>query len=499
MRTASNGNITNTLKLVPILACALVACGSEQVGSPESIGSAQGALTATNLTVVLGSETNDEHCYVPASLLSTDPATNKFHPWEQLLIYRGTTLRGICTVDPAPSASSNIEMSPTGFSNRVASNQTEVNAGAATGVTVTNEYTAGVAPAIAMTASTISEVMTPTLNNNSVKSFMDRAPAAQVIYTAVHPFERYTLQQAQDIYNKNSSYVDNNARNAIWVVGINNNDYTGDSTKYHITASDISGGSFPHYGQLALNPLSYAVSFHRNDCGTADIRVGGKQPDSFRQGVAEILTEYLAGLSLSVTWASGGSCGYLDGQQDSNYVNNLAVGGYGLQIEEHYTVLNDATTRAKVNAAVRSVFDCLTEFPNGQTTIGNDPIYAFASNNSYFSDSECHRWRLEFRISGASAGTRTWNVGHSYCQAGDTAHVDFYKMGESGAPTTRLGGGNIQYNVDANYNCVPQKLAGFRAPTISGNGLFRVVIRATNFFGSTSGEAAAPWFSLSAP
>jgi hypothetical protein len=99
------------------------------------------ALTATGITFSANNSIADEHCRVHTSRTSQWPAGR------QLLIYRGTTLRGACTVDGGGAVDADtIEMSRTMMKDRVwltadgmdPNNANQIVA-SITGVTVRNE------------------------------------------------------------------------------------------------------------------------------------------------------------------------------------------------------------------------------------------------------------------------------------------------------------------------------------------------------------------------
>ncbi|MDC0745074.1 poly-gamma-glutamate hydrolase family protein [Polyangium mundeleinium] len=490
----------NASMIVPVLACALAACGGEQAGDGiESIGVNQAALNQSSITVTVDSSmTSKERCRVPSSMFDSMHAnsyvapgetydTTKFHYGEQLLIKRGTTLRGLCTVDGVASSTSDIQVSQTLFTNRVAlAGETT----SATGVTVSNEYASGVAPAIAEPATTISAVKNS--SSNKVREFLSRDANTKVVYTAPHPFEDYTFDQVEGIYNHNPT------RNGAWVVGINSNDPSADA-KFHITSTDISWRSFPLLQSFVPNQVYYSVSFHRHACSGVDIQVGGSIFPEFRQGVAEILSEYLQGEGLDIAWSNTSGCD-LAGSNQFNYVN--WIGSYGgVQIEQSPAVLDSTTRREKARDAVRSVYDCLldpaddsdvhdyADQTNGQQTV------VYATNGDYATDGECPRFIGDIEVPSTPLNrpkeviTAVWD-----CEVGDTAHVDIYGIDGYGH-AFRVGGGMMEYVLTSDMNCDSVKVTTgptpWIEPEIYDGATYRAVIRASSSTGQPKGAVFA--------
>ncbi|TKC95760.1 hypothetical protein [Polyangium fumosum] len=481
--------------IVPVLACALAACGGEQAGDGiESIGVNQEALNQSSITVTVDSSmTSKERCRVPSSMFDSLHAntyqppsydTTKFHRGEQLLIKRGTTLRGLCTVDGVASSTSDIQVSQTLFTNRVAlAGETT----SATGVTVSNEYASGVVPAIAEPATTLSAVKNS--SSNKVREFLSRDANTKVVYTAPHPFEDYTFDQVEGIYNHNPT------RNGAWVVGINSNDFSADA-KFHITSADISWRSFPLLEGFVANPVNYSVSFHRHACPGVDIQVGGSISSYFRQGVAEILSEYLQGEGLDIAWSNTSGCD-LDGSNQFNYVNWLGLNG-GVQIEQSPAVLDNTTRREKARDAVRSVYDCLLD-PADDSDV-HDPIsgyqtVVYATDGDYATDGECPRFIGDIEVPSTPLNRRKEVITAVWsCEVGDTAHVDIYLIPSYGY-AFRVGGGMIEHVLTSDMNCDSVKVTTgptpWIEPEIYGGATYRAVIRANSSTGQPKGAVFA--------
>ncbi|KFA88355.1 hypothetical protein [Archangium violaceum] len=134
-------------RLLGTLAPLMMAAGC----GPETIAeSGPGSLGVTHRALVLDSQkfkvntsiSSAERCRVPQSRQADFP------PDRQLLIHRGTVLRGLCTVESTASASGDFEMSQEGYDKRVKNSGDAATESIAT-VQVSNQYASGMAPAIA--------------------------------------------------------------------------------------------------------------------------------------------------------------------------------------------------------------------------------------------------------------------------------------------------------------------------------------------------------------
>ncbi|PTL76844.1 hypothetical protein [Vitiosangium sp. GDMCC 1.1324] len=478
-------------RLLGTLAPLLLAAGC---GPDASLDRAPGSDGVTSSSLVLDGQkfkvntgiASTEHCRVPQSRQAD------FQANRQLLIRRGTTLRGLCTVEATASASGDFEMNQEGFDNRVkisGDNATETSAD----VQVANQHTAGSAPAIAQPANSLDEANTQSLGK--VMEYTLRAPGSVVAYTVPHPFEKGTFEQGSLVHTADTQ------RNAIWAAGINNNQ-KGTLSRYHITATEISGASFPGLGTFLANRIPYAVAFHgETSCTTSEVKVGGGIELSFRQGVAEIIREALNDSSLRVHWRPG-VC--FEGSDDDNFVNAMSVDFRGLQLEQDSTlILGDASRREKVANAVKSVFDCLIDGADNSPTVTSSTSWSADSGGStYASTGACRRFIAEIELPNVSGG-HTLSAGASTCVDGHTAHVDYYRWTTSSSGVgywVRIGGGNITYSgtgagcgtvfsSESGYTYVQPGVVGNSA---SGTTRLRAVIRAFD----ASGASVPAFFSV---
>jgi phage replication-related protein YjqB (UPF0714/DUF867 family) len=423
-------------RLLGTLAPLMLAAGC----GPESIAeSGSGSLGVAHRPLVLDSQkfkvntsiASAERCRVPQSLQAD------FQADRQLLIRRGTVLRGLCTVESTASASGDFEMSQEGFDNRVKLSG-DADTESTSTVQVANQYAEGSAPAIAEPAASLNDANTNSLGK--VMEYTLRPAGARVAYTVPHPFEKGTFEQGALVHQADPQ------RNAIWAAGINNNQ-RGTLSRYHITATELSGASFPGLGSFLSNRIAYAVSFHgETSCTTSEVKVGGRIELPFRQGVAEIIREALNDSSLRVHWSSG-VC--FDGSDTDNFVNAMSVGNRGLQLEQDSTIiLSDTSRREKVAHAVKSVYDCLIDDADNTPTVTSATTWsADSGGTSYASTGACKRYIAEIELPNV-AGGHTLSAGASTCVEGQSAHVDYYRwtMGSGGVGSwVRIGGGNLTY------------------------------------------------------
>lgn len=452
-----------------LLSCVAAGCAGEIIveeegSAGEAVGATEQALEESATFESSAGVTNDEKCRVPAARLNVD-----FDAGEQLMIKRGTDLRGLCTVDTVASAGANYQMSSTGLTNRV------LNAGESSpvsGVTVSNQYQAGIAPAIAKPATSLNDARSNSADQ--VKEYMYRSPTAvTVLYAAPHPFEENTFEQAEHIHNQNTS------RNAVWAVGIDNN--SGLNDKFHIRSIDINEASFPKLDTLLSYKSRYSVAFHRQVSCTSDVVVGGLIESPFKQGVAEIISEYINNANIDVTWDEAG-CDI--GTSSSNFINRVTVDDRGLQLEQKGSVLDNSTHRTNLDDGVKSVFDCLIDSADDYVYTSSNSYVLTSSGTSYATNGACPRYIAEIEMT--STGARTLNAGSASCVAGYTAHVDYYRRNASSL-WERVGGGLINYQ-SVGGMCTPVKVTSgpfpWVTPTVSAPNAFRAVVRASDSSGS---------------
>jgi hypothetical protein len=134
------------------------------------------------------------------------------------------------------------------------------------------------------------------------------------------------------------------------------------------------------------------------------------------------------------------------GTDPDNFVNQIAVDGRGLQLEQHSSVRADNAARDAVQNAVRSVYDCLIDDPDHeQDLLPTQTQFQLASGNTAYTGGKCPRWIG--RLGVTSAGLKILNVHHGLmgCPGTNTRiHVDYYRERADGA-WERIGGGSIKW------------------------------------------------------
>ncbi|MCG8424327.1 MAG: poly-gamma-glutamate hydrolase family protein [Proteobacteria bacterium] len=427
-----------------------------------------------------------EHCRLPA------PHGAALQN-QQVRIERPSSHTGLCTVT-GNSTTTNAQMNATGLTRRLG-----WSGGVVTGVTVRDTYCnqgqsgcEGVAKPVSSISQTYSIPSGPAVNQ-----FTHSPSSSQVAYTAPHgAIELKTAEQVELIFN-----ADVSRRNSYWTVGYKRAGGSGSNfNHYHITSTEISELSFSGLDDLlGLNNLDYAVSFHgcSGSCPTTSpfigsVNIGGAIEDSFRIGVAELIAEALPG-NIDVTAFPPSA---IDGDDPDNYVNRLATGGRGLQVEQSSTARSNH--HDEIAEQVKEAFDCLIDSPDNIAGVfddgDHDPVnFGVLSSGTLYTAGECNGYLVNLSFEGAE-GRQDLELhgdvrGSEPCPTDVRIHNDFYRQRTDGT-WQRIGGGwrtRIQNSRgvcqtinDADY--VTPRFADVTLPGLTRN--YRGVVRATD----TSGQ-----------
>jgi phage replication-related protein YjqB (UPF0714/DUF867 family) len=205
----------------------------------------------------------------------------------------------------------------------------------------------------------------------------DPAAAKRVAYTAPHGGE---MEPGTDEQVVALNISDTDTRNAYWAV-LGEMDSPSDigeggaADHWHIGSGDLSEHSFQGLRDLRAQGYTYAVAFHGFSDGdiTDDVIVGGNETPAFRQSVARILAHevfvrhnrtVLDAVAPPANCNTGCVWRELAGQNPSNFVNELATSGRGLQLEQ--TRPTRDTHGTTIANAVKSVMDCLLDDPDDE-------------------------------------------------------------------------------------------------------------------------------------
>jgi hypothetical protein len=508
---------------LPRLVCTIVAGAVLGGCQPEGLaGNADGGPLGTrrlqlermSVTFRAVSGIPPEHCRVHTNRFHLNAAPHDDNYWRagtQLLIFRGATLRGMCTVDDTAHSIAMgdeiIQVSQTTLDNRVwqdsDGNYTSLTTPYSTeilNVTVRDGHTAVYAPAVGR------PTFQPPLMvwwRPSARTFLEHTPiddipreylnlpdtypsVARVAYTAPHPWENgKAWEQFKAVEDQQDTQND-----VYWAAGMRgncNDPITGpnpflpdnviyNTARFHIKSEEISLESFPLLRQVRDTQPKYAVAFHgtgRNS-GTCDegTKVGGGLGTDrsdyyvFRRGIAEIIRMMVdphkprVSVQLDRTQVKygDGSCGNdYDGTAAENFVNQLArysnASGTtvlrGVQIETGADL--DQAVYNDIGLAVREVFDCLNApRDNGRNRIllpGTSATYV--SYDTGYTRGRCHGLVVDASL---TAGKHYWQGGLALCTPGAKAHVDIYKYNSTAFSWDRIGGGDVSYT-SANGEC----------------------------------------------
>lgn len=460
----------------------LAITGCEDVAPADDVATAAAALTAFGMTFSANSGIADEHCRVHMSRAAQWPAG------QQLLIYRGPTLRGVCTIDGGGAISPDtIEMSRTMMKNRVWIDTDGMAPGmppkivaTISGVTVRNETPAVPAPPrITAAVTTLAEL--EIVDDNTMREYVTTPAGGAGItvgYTAPHPTENPIngggLGKAYVGWKGAQGKLDA-AHDAFWTLGWRGNrghcmadpEVFGtticDTKRSHITSTQLNFASYPGLTTLEGLDLDYVVSLHGQGakstatCNT-NIMVGGLVGLGFRRGIAENLRllvppEDMPGdgklVPGDVKYSTAGNsldgCSFDEGIGPTNYVNLLALGDdgvrRGLQLEQG-SALSGPTYQA-VGESVHQVFDCL----NAVADVNVGAVASsFAAQNStasgYATDgNRCNGFIVDATF---SASSDDFFGGLQTCQIGGKVHLDVYRRNAAGS-WDRVAGGTRTY------------------------------------------------------
>lgn len=449
-----------TVVLSSLVAACAPATDSFLPDDDEEVISEEQGITFTGRTAGINDAAldDDEHCLMPADLIDDFPAGR------QVRLTRtagAVTHLALCTV-VGQSANGRVEMTTGGLLDRLGAS------GTVTGVTVA---TLGSGAGVANAQSTIPATYSGF--SQDVREFSDRPAGAAVVYAAPHGrIEKMTGEQVNRIFTNRTT-----GRDAFWAAGY----HTSAGAIFahlHITSSDISEASFPGLATFASSPVRHAVSFHGFSSGSIPehVLVGGLETALFREGVADIVNDALAGTGFTARHDLSPSA-YKDyrGNSAGNFVNRIAVGGRGLQIEQALTLRNDTTAANKVADAVKSVYDCLLDTRDLQAS--GKGIYG--SGGTGYTAGKCPRFIAQVQIT-SNIGTVGVSAGKPIgCSAGK-AHVDVYRQ-RADSTWERLGGGFRTYGAgcsvsnDAGYD----EVSGVPTPAT-----LRVVVKSSTSAGA---------------
>jgi len=478
------------------LTLAAGACGVDDP-SHELTTTAEEAspLEVTTITMQQNSGIGDEHCRVDASRIAAWPAGR------QLVIYRGSTLRGMCTVDALThNLGANVVLvNYDVMKRRVWASSTDGSTvpSSITNVTLRDQQTSmSAAPAVVGSTSTVSSLET---DDNTPREFLSTIPSLDpvlhphevtVAYTSPHPWENPA--PSGDIGKAFAQWrAVENARDldhdAYWSIGFAGNDgdfitdpddstkTIGNTARFHVTATEIDRDSFPGLGSLIDADLDYAVSFH----GTAKsssaaacnqgLLVGGglglhltNDTMAFRRGIAENIRllvdpsdptppspagsgDHLELLPDQVRYSSG-QCGFSEGVAAENFVNRIArytVGSTtvlrGVQLESGGRL--DKALYERVGTAVREVFDCLNVAPDA-TVSSTYWFSARQSSGTTYTSGRCRGFVVDATLN--SYADKFWGELQT-CQVGGKTHLDVYRWNEDAGSWDRVAGGTRVY------------------------------------------------------
>jgi hypothetical protein len=406
-----------------------------------------------------------ENCLVPDQDLDGDLVPDPVPIRTQMLIYRGSTLRGVCTV-AGSSGDDTIYVTATAFQYRVTD---DVWSSSEPGITVTYPTvksnaagTAGADYAIpAVTTSTVVGLSSPT---NTVKEYYNTQASPQVLYTWPHLMENGILPELEH----HTATTGARTWEAAWAVKFNSPNTFAPYINFHITSTNI-GASYPMLSQhtaVGGQKLPYALSYHSHgSCGNIAVRVGGRGGDqsekAMHRGLAETIHLYtydpvndpllFATKKLSYRF---GDC--FDGAAALSFVNEAPASTQGIQLEQSFSWINTvvgATTRGKkVVDAVRSVFDCLAESADATAGPSAGSSLDSGGSASYASAGFCPGFIADLQRGDATEIVVQPSAALTTCSGGGTVHADFYRrQTDSGVQRwRRIAGGRVSYDASCN-------------------------------------------------
>jgi len=209
------------------------------------------------------------------------------------------------------------------------------------------------------------------------------------------------------------------------------------------------------------------VSFHGFDDADEpfedDVLVGGQETTSFRKGVAEMINDALAGTGFIARHdLSDDVYRPFRGAHDNNFVNRVALGKRGLQLEQSKSLRDDPAAANLVADAVKSVYDCMVDASDdSRTTTGT-----FGSGGTaYTGGSKCPRFVMQLHLA-TNIGPVAVDAGKPAGCAPGRAHVDVYQLRSDGT-WERKGGGFRTYDAACAVTNEPgyEPVSGIATPT----------------------------------
>ncbi|HSN99196.1 MAG TPA: poly-gamma-glutamate hydrolase family protein [Candidatus Nanopelagicales bacterium] len=445
------------------LGAGAVGCGAEVMeaggADVEEVGSAELAIEYTSLTFAVDNTLANEHCALPQAkrdVIGVGRQIRIKNPSAGGVVSGGVAL---CTVDQNASGDdAKVLVNQTTMERRFGLSTSSTST-MFTGVDITSQYDTGApegsiarpqtgsAPDLSFTASDIQEWVTPASSGL-------QAGTHRVIYTVPHGIIEFgtDTQVQNEIVDSLASW------DAVWMSLLRFSSTSSGPGFLHITSEDISEHSFHLLQPMMNHGFDYAVSFHgcSSQCPNDDVVVGGDIEEMFRKGVAELLHLALEDFDIPVSGSTrtpivtavtaGGSYpSALAGQHDNNYVNRLAEGGRGLQIEQSSVLRAHTGTPSAadtVASTVKSVFDCLLDTPDAvkQVTASGQDVRTWTNYASLVaanpSGGVCQRYIAEY-----TSDVDVFDIeGIGVCHVGGTKHTDIYRERSDGT-WQRIGGG----------------------------------------------------------
>jgi hypothetical protein len=451
-------------------------------------------LQVASATFVTNNNVPEEHCRVHQDRITNVADATRWRRGTQLLIFRGTTLRGMCTVNATAHSGGvdEIQVSALALTRRVAL-ASEGSATTITGVTVRDHHSAASAPPVVVSRTTVLGDLE--LDDDLAREYVQLpASAPWTVYTAPHPWENFgpppeRMGKPWTQFRAVEAAA-NALRDGYWAVGFQGND--GDLVndisnfrRFHITSSEISELSFPGLAEAIGSGARYAVAFHGTGPSTSPnhcnqgIKVGGslgiESADryAFRRGIAENIralvdpsdpdtgngSSHLGLDPAQVRYVDGSCANSHNGTENANFVNRIATynnGGTtirrGVQIENGGHL--DPAIYERSGLAVREVFDCLDATPDQSVAAAS--AISVASNGTGYAAGRCRGFVVDANLT--SATPRTWTAGLTTCTPGAKAHVDIYRWNQTALSWDRVGGGEVTY-ASVGGSCQPTATA----------------------------------------
>lgn len=440
--------------LVGGMALALTGCeGGTALAATPSLPQTQASLVSGALTLTedntLSGYAAKEYCHVPQDVLTLlGSAVGR-----QLRVRTGSGTsfnEGLCTVKQAlASGAGVVKMHSTGI--------TRLDIAASASVTLTAmhgpaddrdgvTYHPGTETAAELNGMEVSKP------NQIIERVSDDGLNNTLIYTAPHGgnIEVQTAEQVEWMAPSATSKV-STWRVKGWYAGsLNAKDH------WHITSTDIDGVSFPGLGSVLGRDFKYAVSFHGyadTSYPSAGVLVGGGEATVFREGVAEALRDALRGHGLAVLHNPP----VFAGAEPSNFVNELALGGRGLQIEQSNTARTSHWQR--IAGAVKAHYTCLIDTAAEATLTLSGTAQSADSAGTAYDATGCRMYTVDLNVLPAPAGTtyslspHTAVLGLKGANCTNTElYTDLYKWSPTTGRYHRVGGLRAKGELIANGN-----------------------------------------------